>query len=76
MNGLLTIDVEDWQHANFQQLDGREDEMRSLAAGTAYAMDRNTDRWIAITEAAGVKSTCFVLGEFAEKYPGCGPAAP
>ncbi|MPZ68416.1 MAG: DUF3473 domain-containing protein [Actinobacteria bacterium] len=70
VNGLLTIDVEDWQHANFQQLDGREEEMRSLAAGTEYAMDRNTDRWIELSAAAGVQSTCFVLGEFAEKYPG------
>lgn len=69
MNGLLTIDVEDWQHANFEQLDGREDEIRSLAAGTEYAMDRSTDRWIALTQATGTKSTCFVLGEFAEKFP-------
>lgn len=69
MNGLLTMDVEDWHHANFTQLDGREEEMRSRAAATGYAMDANIDRWIEITETANTKSTCFVLGEFAEKYP-------
>lgn len=68
-NGLLTLDVEDWHHANFAQLDARVDEIRGLASSTRYAMDENIERWIGITGAADTRSTCFVLGEFAEKYP-------
>ncbi|MBK5228068.1 MAG: polysaccharide deacetylase family protein, partial [Actinobacteria bacterium] len=68
-NGLLTFDVEDWHHANFAQLDGCVDEIRGLASSTRYAMDENIERWIGITGAADTRSTCFVLGEFAEKYP-------
>src|SRR5262245_38383047 len=32
-------------------------------------MDTNTDRWIEILGRAGATSTCFVLGEFAERFP-------
>ena len=27
MTGVLTLDVEDWEHANFRQLEGREGEL-------------------------------------------------
>lgn len=64
---LLTLDVEDWEHANFRGLDSTE--LAHAQRERQYAMDRNTDRWIEICDAFHVKSTCFVLGEFARRYP-------
>lgn len=65
--GLLTLDVEDWHHANFSQLDGHGSAIADTVKQRAYRMDAATDRWI---ELLGQNpSTCFVLGEFAEKYP-------
>src|SRR5437762_10874141 len=65
----LTFDVEDWEHANFQQLRGREAEIAASADARRYAMDANVDRWIQILAETGATSTCFVLGEFAQRYP-------
>jgi polysaccharide deacetylase family protein (PEP-CTERM system associated) len=68
---LLTLDVEDWEHANFAQLESGA--WPEAAARTvrerAYAMDANTDRWIGLLARAGARSTCFVLGDFARRYP-------
>jgi polysaccharide deacetylase family protein (PEP-CTERM system associated) len=66
---LLTFDVEDWEHANFSQLRGHEAEIATSVRARGYAMDANTDRWIEILAEAGATSTCFVLGEFAQRYP-------
>jgi polysaccharide deacetylase family protein (PEP-CTERM system associated) len=66
---LLTLDVEDWEHANYAQLDGREAELAQSVRERRYAMDANTDRWIEWLAEAGAKSTCFVLGDFARRYP-------
>ncbi len=65
----MTIDVEDWHHANFAQLDPHQDEVMSQRRATTYDMALAIDRWIDLTGDAGVSSTCFVLGEFAESYP-------
>lgn len=65
----LTLDVEDWEHANYPQLRGRERAIAATVRETRYAMDANTDRWIEILARAGATSTCFVLGVFAERYP-------
>jgi polysaccharide deacetylase family protein (PEP-CTERM system associated) len=67
--GILTLDVEDWEHANFSQLDPKQAEISASLKGRAYAMDANTDRWLALLGEKGAKSTCFVLGEFARRYP-------
>jgi polysaccharide deacetylase family protein (PEP-CTERM system associated) len=67
--GMLTLDVEDWEHANFTQLDGHESQIAADARARGYAMDENTDRWIEVLGEAGARSTCFVLGEFARRYP-------
>lgn len=67
--GILTLDVEDWEHANFSQLDGREAVVAASVRERRYAMDANTDRWIGILAEQGARSTCFVLGEFARRYP-------
>lgn len=67
--GILTFDVEDWQHANFAGLDPlREQISRSVALST-YRMDKNVDLWIDLLGRHGATSTCFVLGEFARRYP-------
>src|SRR2546425_160084 len=65
----LTLDVEDWEHANFSQLRGKEDEVAASVRERRYGMDRNTDLWIELLGRAGATSTCFVLGQFAERYP-------
>lgn len=67
--GMLTLDVEDWEHANFAQVEGREIEFAQTQKDRNYAMDANTDRWIEILAASQAQSTCFVLGEFALRYP-------
>lgn len=69
MPAMLTLDVEDWEHANFHQLKGQESSIASSVAERRYAMDANTDRWIEILGRHGATSTCFVLGDFAARYP-------
>lgn len=65
----MTLDVEDWHHANFTQLKGREEEFRATADRTGYDMSKAIDIWIELTAETGARSTCFVLGEFAVRYP-------
>ncbi len=78
--GMLTLDVEDWQHANFAQLDHLPSATSTIpraqvsvsgepSLAPAYAMDKNTDLWIEILGRHQAQSTCFVLGEFALRYP-------
>ncbi len=66
---ILTLDVEDWEHANYSQLKGRGSQLASERSQRAYAMDANTDLWIHLLAQSGARSTCFVLGEFARRYP-------
>lgn len=66
---LVTLDVEDWEHANFAQLKGQEAAIARTVKERRYAMDANTDLWIQVLAEAGATSTCFTLGEFAERYP-------
>jgi len=65
----LTLDVEEWSDANYPQLRPHAQAIAASVREKRYAMDANTDRWIEILGRAGVKSTCFVLGEFAHRYP-------
>ena len=67
--GMLTLDVEDWEHANFTQLDAQTGAIAQSVREKQYRMDRNTDRWIEILGRHQARSTCFVLGEFAKRYP-------
>jgi polysaccharide deacetylase family protein (PEP-CTERM system associated) len=66
---ILTLDVEDWEHANFAQLDGQERHLAEASRDRRYAMDANTDRWIELLGEVSARSTCFVLGDFARRYP-------
>ena len=63
------MDVEDWEHANFFQLDPLKDQIAQSVRERRYSMEANTDRWIEILGVRGAKSTCFVLGDFALRYP-------
>jgi polysaccharide deacetylase family protein (PEP-CTERM system associated) len=69
VRATVTLDVEDWEHANYAQLRGNEASIATTVRERRYAMDANTDRWIEILGRAGAVSTCFVLGEFADRYP-------
>src|SRR5436190_4812898 len=69
VRATLTLDVEDWDHANYAQLRAHEAAIAASVRDKRYAMDAATDRWIEILGRAGVKSTCFVLGEFVIRHP-------
>lgn len=69
MRAMLTLDVEDWEHANYGQLKGCGGEIASEVRRKAYRMDANIDKWLEILADHDACSTAFVLGEFAEKYP-------
>src|SRR5262249_28668311 len=51
------------------QLDGQEAQIARSVRERRYAMDANLDRWIEILAQKKATSTCFVLGEFARRYP-------
>lgn len=68
-SGILTLDTEDWYHANFSQLSQRQNETQQLIQNSSYNILRNIDLWIQLLDQYQAKSTCFVLGEFAQKYP-------
>ena len=56
-HGMLTLDVEDWEHANFSQLDDRQAEIAVSVRERAYAMDANTDLWVKILAERGARSS-------------------
>jgi len=62
-NIYLTLDVEEWFHANYKNIDFNEysyDETN---------LEANIDRFISLCARYNIKSTCFVLGKVAEKKP-------
>lgn len=61
---VLTIDVEDWYHLNY-------DSMQSCAGGAREPrVERNTQRLLEMFAAHGAQATFFFLGSVAERYPG------
>lgn len=66
---FLSLDVEDWEHANFAELTSRRSEIDAQVLKVRYPMDRAVYRWIEILEQYSVRSTCFVLGDFARRFP-------
>lgn len=66
---IMTLDVEDWEHANFFQLDDKLERVNGLVRQAQYRMDRNVDTWISEFARVGARSTCFVLGDYARRYP-------
>jgi polysaccharide deacetylase family protein (PEP-CTERM system associated) len=69
IHGILTLDVEDWDHANFSQLEYKRERISLSVRQQKYLMDSNVDLWMRTLEEFGAKSTCFVLGEFARRFP-------
>jgi polysaccharide deacetylase family protein (PEP-CTERM system associated) len=60
---LLTFDVEEWYHANYEGFD------QSQFAGQPTHLEALTDRLLDLCARHGVKSTFFVLGSVAEEKP-------
>lgn len=68
-HAFLSLDVEDWDHANFEQLRSHEARIAKSVKEHAYSMDRNVEAWITLCARYQVRTTCFVLGEFARRFP-------
>lgn len=65
VQNILSIDVEDYFHVEaFSSVVPRSDWDKF-----ACRVENNTRRLLDIMDAAGVKSTCFILGWVAERYP-------
>ncbi len=60
---FLTLDIEDWYHANYENLDVSRYE--DLDSNLEYSVGRLMD----IAEKNKVKTTCFIVGKLAEKHP-------
>ncbi len=60
---FLTLDIEEWYHANYDGMG------EPATASAATHLESNVDRLIDLCDRANVKSTCFVLGEVAERKP-------
>jgi polysaccharide deacetylase family protein (PEP-CTERM system associated) len=60
---FLTFDIEEWYHANYEGLDISQFKDRPVE------FRRLMDRLLHLCEYGGFKSTFFVLGSIAEKYP-------
>ncbi|HMR75894.1 MAG TPA: polysaccharide deacetylase family protein, partial [Polyangiaceae bacterium] len=56
---IISVDVEDWKQSTWD---------RSLPISERAA--KNTDRVLEVLDQAGVHATMFVLGKFAEAFPG------
>lgn len=65
MHNALTIDLEDWFHI----LDVDDASPMSEWGRLESRVERNTDRLLAMLEAAGVRATFFVLGWVADHHP-------
>ncbi|HRK08912.1 MAG TPA: polysaccharide deacetylase family protein [Pseudobdellovibrionaceae bacterium] len=59
---LLTLDVESWYHANYAST-------QKFPSPPTDPADRGVHRWIELLAEFRVESTCFVLGEFADRHP-------
>ena len=61
-NYFITFDIEEWCHANFNSL-------KEIPKTTENDLDKEVDIMIDMCEEHNMKSTCFILGVVAEKYP-------
>lgn len=59
----LTLDVEEWFHANYKHID------ISKYSYDESNLELNIDRFISLCANYNIQSTCFVLGQVAEKKP-------
>lgn len=61
-NYFVTFDIEEWCHANFNSL-------KEIPETTENDLDKEVDIMLDMCEERNIKSTCFILGVVAEKYP-------
>jgi polysaccharide deacetylase family protein (PEP-CTERM system associated) len=62
MKHILTIDVEEWYHGNYNSLDPD-------SVSRESRVESNTEEILEILENIGARGTFFILGEVAEKKP-------
>ena len=62
MKHILTIDVEEWFHGNYNSLD-------PVGLLKESRVESNTEEILEILEKIGARGTFFILGEVAEKKP-------
>ena len=60
---LLTFDIEDWYHANYDSVD------LAIARNGESNFRANMELLLQICSEAGCKATFFVLGQIGERYP-------
>jgi peptidoglycan-N-acetylglucosamine deacetylase len=60
---FLTFDIEEWYHANYDDV-----EFSNFENGSTD-LEKNIDKIIELCDRYNVKSTCFVLGKVAESKP-------
>ncbi len=63
VDNLLTFDIEDWYHANYDSVD-----LSVGRAGESH-FQSNMDMLLQLCSDAGCKATFFVLGQIGEQYP-------
>ena len=66
VKNALSIDVEDY----FQVAAFEDNIERDSWDSIECRVERNTERFLALTEQRGIKATFFILGWIAERYPG------
>ncbi len=62
-NYFITFDIEEWYHSNFKSLDYDKD------SNNGNNIELEVDIILELCNSLNIKSTCFILGCVAEKYP-------
>jgi peptidoglycan-N-acetylglucosamine deacetylase len=62
-NNFLTFDIEEWYHANYDDVDVNKYTSKSTN------LENSVNQLLNICENNGVKSTCFILGNLAKEKP-------
>lgn len=63
INNFLTFDIEEWYHANYDDVDV------TKYKGINTNLESSVNQLLNICENNGVKSTCFILGNLAKEKP-------
>lgn len=63
VNNFLTFDIEEWYHANYDSVSTGQ--YKNISTN----LESNIDRIIDLCDTYNAKSTCFVLGELADRKP-------
>ncbi|MBN21046.1 MAG: hypothetical protein CL678_07135 [Bdellovibrionaceae bacterium] len=70
MKFFLTLNLRDWDHVSSHEMNPEKKRHLSQSYySIGYRMEQNVVRWMELLDEAQIKSTCFVLGEFAQRFP-------